>query len=190
MRLGRRLKSSDPEVLHAVLAEARHLVDQAILQTQSLTFDLSSPVLYTLGLPAALDQLCRETAKEHRLRVTFRDDGKPKDMPNDQQVILYQSARELLRNVVKHAEARHVAVACAYDEGEVSVSVEDDGVGFDTAGAGLGFSRSGGFGLFNLRERLAHLGGRFVLESCRDNGTRALIELPVSRTEDESEVTT
>ena len=179
MKLGRALKLPAPQGVTAALSESRELIDQAIGELRSLTFDLSSPALYTLGLTAAVEELCRETAKHHSLDVAFQDQGTPKDLSNDQRIVLYRASRELLLNVVKHAEATRVTVTCGGDAEDVFVRVTDDGVGFDAADAGRGFSRTGGFGLFNLRERLAHLGGRLAVESSRGTGTRVLVALPV-----------
>jgi len=179
MKLGRALKSPAPPEVTAALSECRALIDQTIGELRTLTFDLSSPTLYTLGLTAAVEELCKDTAKHHALNIVFQDQGAPPDLSNDERVVLYRAARELLFNVVKHAAATRVTVTCGGDAEEVFVSVADDGIGFDTAGAGRGFSRTGGFGLFNLRERLAHLGGRFAVESSRGAGTRVVAALPV-----------
>jgi len=179
MKLGRVLKLPLPPEATATLGESRDLIDQTIAELRTLTFDLSSPTLYTLGLTAAVDELCRETAKHHALAITFRDQGTPLELPNDQRVVLYQATRELLFNVVKHAEATKLTVTCSGDAAEVFVSVTDNGVGFNAADAGRGVARTGGFGLFNLRERLTHLGGYLTVESSRGAGTRALAALPV-----------
>ncbi len=189
MKLGRALKSPAPEEVTSALQESRELIDQAISELRSLTFDLSSPALYTLGLPAAVEEVCRDMAEHHALEITFHDQGTPIDLGHDQRIVLYRAARELLLNVVKHAEARKVTVICGGDAEEVFISVSDDGVGFDAAGAGSGFSRTGGFGLFNLRERVTHLKGRFVVESSRGTGTRVVVGLPVLPGDEEKEET-
>lgn len=178
MKLGRALKLPASQEVSAALKENRELIDQAIGELRSLTFDLSSPVLYTLGLPAAVEELCRDTAKRHSLAIAFHDRGTPGDLSNERRIVLYRAARELLFNVVKHAEATRATVTCGGDVEEVFVSVTDNGVGFDASNAGHGFSRTGGFGLFNLRERVNHLGGRFAVESSRGAGTRVVVALP------------
>ena len=185
MKLGRALKLAVPPRAATLLTEIRQHLDQAIQQTQTLTFDLSSPLLYTLGLPSALEQLCRDVAADHALMVKFRGDERARDLTSDQRIILYRAARELLYNVVKHAEAEHVTVVCICNEKEVGLRVRDDGVGFDAILVGQGFSRTGGFGLFNLRERFIYLGGRFAVESSQGSGTQVAVALPVSSAERE-----
>lgn len=178
MKLGRAMKTPAPEPVAAAVRESRDLIDQATAELRSLTFDLSSPTLYALGLAPAVEALCRDTAGHHNLRIDFEDRGTPADLSNDRRVVLYRAARELLLNVVKHAEATQAKVTCGGDAEGVFVSVVDDGVGFDADDAGRGFSRTGGFGLFTLRERVEHLGGRFAILSSRGAGTRVTVVLP------------
>jgi signal transduction histidine kinase len=187
MKLSRAMKLRAPPEVTAALRESRELIDQAVVDLRSLTFDLSSPALYTLGLPAALEELCRDTARHHALTIAFQDQGTPNDLANDQRVVLYRAAHELLLNVVKHAEATRVTVTSGGDAEKVFVSVVDDGVGFDATEAGSGFSRTGGFGLFNLRERLTHLGGCLAMKSSRGTGTCAIASMPVPAPEGKEE---
>lgn len=188
MKLGRALKVPAPQQVTAAMIASRDLIDQALGELRSLTFDLSSPTLYTLGLPATVEELCKDTARHHGLEIVFRNQGMPEVLSDDQRVVLYRASRELLLNVVKHAEATRVTVICGGDAEKVFISVADDGVGFDAVEAGSGFSRTGGFGLFSLRERLEHLGGRFTVKSSRSTGTCVVVALPV-RTGDEKEET-
>jgi len=115
MKLGRALKLPAPPEIATAIAESRDLIDQTIGELRSLTFDLSSPALYTLGLPAAVEELCRDTAKHHSLDIAFQNQGTPTDLTNDERVVLYRAARELLFNVVKHAEATRITVTCGGD---------------------------------------------------------------------------
>jgi signal transduction histidine kinase len=179
MRLGRAAKADDRTKAASILGDVRGLLDEAIARTQALTFSLSSPTLHTLGLNPALDQLCQEYRAEHGLEIVFRTDGASEGLSDSQSVVLYQAARELLRNAVKHAHPKSVTVRSFRDGNELGVEVIDDGVGFDATDAGRRFGKSGGFGLFNLRERFAHLGGRLRVDSTAGKGTRASVSMPV-----------
>ena len=92
--------------------------------------------------------------------------------------MLFRSIQELLNNTVKHARASRVTVSLLNDDGEVSVLVEDDGVGFDAASRSVYPSAAGGFGLFSIRERIGHLGGHMTIESEPGKGTRIRISVP------------
>lgn len=179
MRLGRAAKANDRAKAAGILGDVRGLLEEAIARTQALTFSLSSPTLHTLGLNPALDQLCQEYRAEHGLEVVFQTDGGGERLSDSKSVVLYTATRELLRNVVKHARATGVTVRSYRDGDELGVEVTDDGVGFDAVDAGRRFDQSGGFGLFNLRERFAHLGGRLRVDSTVGKGTRASVSMPV-----------
>lgn len=151
------------------------MLDQAIAQCRSLTFELSPPVLHELGLEAALEWLA-ETTRERGLACEFHDDGRDKPLPEDVRVLLFSAARELLANVIKHARATRARLAIAREDDRVVVSVTDDGVGFTTPGA----AGASGFGLFNIRERLGRLGGELAIETPPDGGARVTITLPLA----------
>jgi PAS domain S-box-containing protein len=157
------------------LGEIRDLLDQAIRSTRTLNFELSPPVLYELGLAAALQELGERMERRGDLRFQFSAD-RWRDPSAELAIVLYRSVRELLFNVVKHAQASHVRMAIGASSEEVRIVIEDDGVGF--AGAGQVFDASGGFGLFTVREQLIHIGGRLEIDSSPGEGTRVRLFAP------------
>lgn len=182
-----RAEAASPE-LRKPLDEIWDLVDQSIQDTRSLTFELSPPVLYELGLEPALDWLVETMNSRHVLAATFHDDGRSKPLGQDLRGLLFQAVQELLLNAAKHAAARKVAVTVRRDGDEICCEVVDDGCGFDPADvftAMLGGANPPGFGLFSIRERLEHLGGRLELDSAVGRGTRATLRVPL-RPETES----
>jgi signal transduction histidine kinase len=157
------------------LEEIRDLLDKAILSTRTLSFELSSPVLYELGLAAALQELGETMERRDGLRFHFRAD-RWRDPSAELAIVLYRSVRELLFNVVKHARASHVRMAIGASSDHVRIVIEDDGVGF--AAAAQVFDASGGFGLFTVREQLIHVGGRLEIDSSPGEGTRVRLFAP------------
>jgi signal transduction histidine kinase len=83
-----------------------------------------------------------------------------------------------LTNIVKHARAKKVKVGITGSDAAVTITVQDDGVGFDVGKLGLPSGDRGGFGLFNIRERLEYTGGQFEIESSPGKGTRVIIKSP------------
>ena len=158
----------------------RHL-DSCIKQTRSLTFELSPPILYEVGLEPALEQLADRMEEDYDLSVDFHDDGSEKSVEEDRRVMLFRSVRELLLNVVKHADADRVEVAVRRDGSDVFVRVEDDGVGFEPSETGPGMGSEGGFGLFDVRERLNQMGGNLTLHSEPGKGTVATLSAPMEK---------
>ena len=162
------------------LDEIRQYIEQTIQDTRSLTFELSPPVLYELGLEAALAWLATQIREKHHIRINVKDDGQSKPLEVSCRVVLFQATRELLFNVVKHARAQSAEVSIEKDNDTIRIKVEDDGVGFDTAELEATESGSTGFGLFSIRERLNPLGGNLEIKSEPGAGSRFTIALPHS----------
>jgi signal transduction histidine kinase len=155
------------------LGELVDLCDQAIRYTRELTFELSPPVLYELGLGPALSWLGDQIQAKHGLTVMVHQPSS-RDLPEDVKVLLWKSARELLHNVVKHAAAKRVTLTLDTSDERVRLTVADDGLGFDPAGARHEAGEP--FGLFSIEERLHQLGGHMAIESSVGGGTVVVLE--------------
>jgi PAS domain S-box-containing protein len=164
------------------LNEIIDMIAQTIDVTRSLTFEVSPPVLYELGFEAAIGWLAKQTKQRFGLDVEFTDDGKPKPLDTDIRVLLFQAVRELLVNVVKHANARKAKISTRKSNDRIRITVEDDGVGFDVSSTitNAGDYTKGGFGLFNIRERLDHIGGSVDIRSRPGRGTRVTLTAPIN----------
>ena len=160
----------------AQLDKIRELLEDVIKKTRSLTFDLSPPVLYELGLEAALEWLAEQFQEEYGITCKFESDRMPRSLGDDQRGVLFMAARELLINVAKHAQARTVRISIRRESNEVHIEVQDDGVGFNSFEVER---RAKGFGLFSLRERLTYLGGCVEIESAPGSGTRVTLIAPM-----------
>jgi len=165
---------SSPELIVS-LDETCELIAQTIESSRSLTFELSPPVLYELGFEAAVEWLVRHARQKHGLSTEFKSDGRPKPLSDDIRVLLFQAVRELLVNVAKHAQARNATVLTRKVGDQIQVTVEDDGVGFDTSKISSRDYKTSGFGLLSIRERLRSIGGRFEIESKPGRGTRVTL---------------
>ncbi len=162
------------------IGEIVALVEQTIGDARTLIFELSSPLLYEVGLEAALEQLVEQFRNQHGVPVTLKAAAAPASLGTDVSVLLYQAVRELLLNAVKHARPESIKVRMEQGEGALRISVEDDGRGFDTGEVPLTVGRDGGFGLFSIRERLGHVNGKLELRSAPRRGTRATLVVPLS----------
>lgn len=172
-------KLADPR---ALVDEIIGILDEALTQARSLTFELFPPVLYEVGLAAALEWLGRQF--EHRTGIACEvdtDAGEP-DLPEDLRMMAYQSVRELLVNAGKHAGAREVRIELELPAGHVRLTVRDDGRGFDpeTVEGTVPSAAGGGFGLFSMRERLRSVGGRLRVVSAAGQGSTMELTFPAS----------
>ncbi len=157
------------------------LIKQVVEETRSLTFDLSSPLLYEIGLEAAVERLTEQMQKQPGVSSSFEDDGQRKPLNDDVRVLLFQIARELLVNVVKHAQAHQARVCIKRHKDDLRITVEDDGVGFDPSRVSSDRQGNNGFGLFSIRERLHYIGGQIEIESESGRGTRVIATVPLKQ---------
>ena len=161
------------------LQSIRRVIDSAIQETRALTFDLSPPVLYELGLVPALEWLADRTQRRHGLPCSLHREACRLPIPLDHAVVLFQAVRELINNVIRHACASRIDIYVAADRETVRLAVQDDGQGFDLAGLDLSAHQEDHhFGLFNIRERIRQLGGQFEAESQPGSGCRIGLAVP------------
>ncbi len=158
------------------LEEVCDNLERIIQDTRALTFDLSSPILYELGFEAAVSEWLEEqVTQKHGIKSQFEDDRRPKPLEDDIRVLLFRNVRELLINIIKHADAQNVKVSVRRIHQHIYVSVEDDGVGFNPAEV----VSNAGFGIFSVRERLEQLGGHIEIESEPGQGTKITMTAPL-----------
>lgn len=152
-----------------ILDEVRNYLNNIIQDTRTLTFDLSSPILYELGFEKAVAEwLDEQIRKKHDIQTEFQDDGQIKLLDDDVSAILFRNVRELLMNIIKHAKASKVTVSVSKADEQICVIIEDDGVGFEPDKLAL----NTGFGIFSIRERLEQLAGCLDIESEPGRGTK------------------
>jgi len=160
------------------IQQIRNLLDKAIDQAHALTFELSPPVLYQLGLEAAVEWAGEKISHDRGIEFKFSDDGMTKPLDVDLKALLFHCVRELMMNIIKHANARRMTVSLTRKAERVFIVVEDDGLGFDMSL--LERHRDlPGFGLFSVREHLAAMGGSFHLQSEPGRGTCVTLSVPL-----------
>lgn len=156
-----------------------------ILQdTRTMTFELSPTILYELGLEPALDWLAEQFAEQHGLQVDLDIEELPENTSRLCLTMLFRTIRELLINVVRHADTDRARVCTSLDEEVLNVLVSDQGAGFSPDSLDPDVRKGGsGFGLFSIQERVKNFGGSFTIQSAPGKGTNIIIRvaLPCSR---------
>jgi PAS domain S-box-containing protein len=161
------------------LKEVRNHIEQAIQYTRSLTFELSPPILYDLGLEAALEWLAEQVREHQRINCMFEADAYPKPVSDEIRIVLFSAVRELLMNVTKHAQANVAKITIRRVNDSITVHVADNGIGFVPSKMSFYRDENKGFGLFSIRERLRHLSGQMEVRSGRGRGTRVILTAPL-----------
>ncbi|MFE7118928.1 sensor histidine kinase [Streptomyces sp. NPDC057654] len=175
----------DLRTARAHLREIGRTASDNLAEARRFVRALTPPALEDATLPEALRRLttgftARFTAGPE---VRFHLDGEPRRLPVEAEVALLRLTQEALANVARHARAERAAVTLAFLDGQVTLDVYDDGVGFtpngSAEGAEAGEAGRTTFGLHGMRERIAELGGTLTVESAPGEGTAVAAALPV-----------
>lgn len=156
------------------LAQLTEKLQEVIREVRNISHDLMPEVLESFGLREAINQTCNNLKGRAGIRVVF--DFVDVESRYDQliEVNLYRITQELLTNVQKHANCSNVFVSLMDHGTSISLSVEDDGVGFKTQGD----KEFKGIGLSNVYSRVNMMNGQVDVESNEDSGTLVNIEVP------------
>ena len=173
------LRRSIEEPQQKDIERTMDLLAQSIDAGRSLTMELSPPVLLDSGIGAGLSWLARWMQEKHGLNVTVQIDETIGSLAEDKTLLLFNAARELLFNIVKHAETDSAEVVLKNDRenNTIRIVIADHGKGFDVEHQENENERAS-FGLFSIRERLAYMDGEMVINSRPGEGTQ--IELSIS----------
>ena len=174
MRLGMLRDSVPDPALVSQVQEIERIIAEVDERASSLSFELSPPMLHDVGLGAATQWLAERMEQRLGLHVTVEEAVHHKLLDEGSRIMLFRALSELLLNVAKHARANKARVRLWQEDRFVNVAVEDEGAGFDPD------ADTSRYGLFSIRERLRHLGGRMEIESTPGAGTRIRLMVPIT----------
>jgi signal transduction histidine kinase len=167
-----------PEVAERALDTARVMVRHSQAETKRSVADLRAEELVRGDLRSALEELAQPlVAAAGSTKLCFQVEGAPRRLEGIVEHYLLRIGQEAVANAVRHARASKIDVLICYRDREVTLSIKDDGCGFDTSEA-LALS-SGHFGLLGLRERANNLEGRLEIVSRPGEGTAVIVSIPV-----------
>ena len=174
-----RRQARDSEVSDTI-ESAAELIAKAIEASRTLTYQLGPPVLQKAGFFSALRWLACELRKLHELHVTIDAEDTEPALSEEIKAMLFQSVRELLFNVAKHAGVTEASVRVRHEGEWLEIVVEDQGKGFDVGRvANEDGIEDRGLGLFSTRERLAALYGDMTIDSSPGVGTSVRLSAPL-----------
>lgn len=189
--LSRELHDEVAQAFSAVLMEAENLLDldpapevrahldsirgvagNGMNEIRNMALLLRPSMLDDFGLIPALEWQAREIGKRTGLRVQVASETSG-ELPEEHKTCIYRVVQEALNNCAQHAQASAVQVNVRQHLGEILVTVQDDGTGFDP-------ERVRGLGLLGMEERVRHLGGTFQIDSRAGRGTLVSVTLPLA----------
>ena len=154
------------------LLDTRRLAEKTVAVVRDMCLLLRPSMLDDLGLLPALEWQAREVSRTESIRVSVQADSALEGLSDDQKTCVYRIVQEALRNVTRHAKAKHVQVALTENESALHLTVKDDGVGFTP-------EREKGIGLLGMEERVKRLDGTFQVLSTPGGGTTIDVDLPL-----------
>jgi signal transduction histidine kinase len=169
------LWSVNAESARTMLASALENARSGLTEARRALKALRASPLDEEGLNVAIGNLARTAAARANLELDLNTLPDGTRLRSDQEHFLYRVAQEAMANVVRHAQATRLQVALERGQGELTLTVTDNGIGFDRAGV----DSCSHFGLKGMQERADALGGRLMVESGRGRGTAVRVTIPV-----------
>src|SRR6266849_6100456 len=176
-----RLLDRNPKQLVAELAEFKNSVRNALEETRQLIFDLRPMTLDDLGLIPTLRKYIKEYGDRYGLTTRFNVVGQERRLPGNTEGVLFRIIQEALTNVHKHARAKMAEVTMNLQPNRVSVTIKDDGQGFDVARTEANLHKNKNLGLLSMRERAELEKGTLEIRSQPGRGTEVKVEIRVDK---------
>lgn len=171
---------ADPEV-QALAASLEQLTSEALESVRRLALELRPPALDDLGLVAALDDLAQRFGEAIAIPIDYEYRGPRGRLPSDIELVLYRVAQEALTNAQKHGQPRRIWMDLDRGSDDVTLSIRDDGKGFDPGNVVISDGRGLGLGMFGMEERVALVNGRFRVWSSPGKGVEIFAFVPIPR---------
>lgn len=158
------------------------MANQALKQLRTLLFDLRPVVLETQGLIPALELYTERLQETDNLNITLTVEKEFNRLSPRAEVAVFAVVQEAVNNAKKHAHALHIEVGLCPDETQdlLTVSIKDNGSGFDIKAVTAGYDKRGSLGLITMRERTESINGTFKLNSKTGEGTEVILALPIT----------
>jgi PAS domain S-box-containing protein len=174
LSLNLKLVRNEWEKTSTRLDDSEKLLDSTAQLVRDVLTDMRPPGLDELGLLAALREHAEQVAQRSGLALQVHGAEPRPRLPPATEIALFRVVQEALTNIVKHARAGAVTISLRPEPGLVTLTVADDGAGFD----GEARAMAAGMGLASMRERAEAVGARARIESAPGRGTRVVVEVP------------
>lgn len=185
---GRSLSADDPVTQHR-LERVQSLTAQALTELRRMINALRPGVLDRLGLVPALEWVADHMLRPHDLTVDIDASDVSERLPEEIETILFRIAQETMNNIVRHSEASQVQIRLQRTDEQATMTVRDNGKGFDVAAITTEQEEDRGLGLAGMQERAARAGGGVHIDSEIGQGTAVVVMLPLPRSVDQVQTT-
>jgi len=164
---------NDPE-LSQNFGYAISLLDKSVSEVRSVSHNLAKEILTEFGLTKAVQDLCESINTAGIIQVVFINNDFDRSLNYEKEIEIYRIIQELVTNAIKHAKAKELVIQFTAEETLLTITVEDDGVGFDVSKI-----NKNGMGLSNIFQRTTKINGRYHFDSSIGNGSTFIFEIPL-----------
>ena len=158
------------------IADTKNLVSKAINDLRNLSRSLYGDKITELGLPDAIANELKVLENSGQYKTGLKITGGQYKLEPQKQMVIFRIVQEAMNNTLKHAKAKNINVQLDYQPGLFTLLIEDDGIGFDTTTLQ---STQTGIGLKSMQNRAALIGGKFLIDSSTNSGTKIIITLAI-----------
>ena len=171
------LEMVNREQQHPLIPRSMELINSSINEIRNLSHQLSAPTLGTGSLIDSIDTLLESLSLSTGIQFRFDHSGYHQQLIMSQKLALYRILQEQLNNIVKHAGATNVWISLSQNNGELNLTVRDNGKGFNLN------SKTNGMGLNNMLSRAKVLGGTLHIETATGKGCLLQVAFPITKTQ-------
>lgn len=160
------------------LEELRQMTEGILQGVRHFSQDLRPPTLDDLGLLPTLEGLITSLMEQDGIEAELKVVGTQRRLPPEAELVLFRIAQEALNNVKKHSKASKVITTVEFTDGQVRITISDNGRGFELPDRTGGLAATGKFGLIGMQERAQLLGGTLTVRSELGQGTTVVVDVP------------
>ena len=160
-----------------VAMEIKVLAVEALESLRMTAQGLRPRIIDDLGLVAAVEWIAEELERDYQIQVKVEVEGMERELTPEAQIVLFRIAQEALNNIRKHAQASRVAIKITSDDDVITMTITDNGTGFEVPERVEDMVSTGKLGLMGMYERARLLDGSFQVKS-QPGATRITVRLP------------
>jgi len=174
------INPSQVEKASAKIEYLKELTTNIIQGVRTATFNLAPPELGDYGIIPALTKLTQELNKYTNKKIEFYNKTNF-DLRLEAlvEINIYRITQEAINNAIKYAESSHIIVSLSHSKSLLSITIDDNGIGFNPEGLNTDEKKTGGMGMVFMKERIKYINGRFFVDSSPQNGTRITLNIPI-----------
>ena len=181
MRINQLKKNPQLKMIEDDLKFIEEHISEALDNSRKITYELSPPVLYQLGIIDALNWLLEKVEENHKIGYRINSNLSSLKLDDAKSILLYRSIQEIINNTIKYANATLITLDINKNNLGLDILMTDNGVGFDTSVLNNHRNHTGsGFGLFTVQERIRNIQGKFTIVSKVNTGTTVKFFIPLA----------